>query len=278
MPETVLAGGPRAARCNRACVDRVTLRALMDGTDRPRRHGGLMTLLLVLALRADARRGDRDLARSPGAVQSRLDRHQRRRCSRTRRSAPRSPTRSSTQLFAQGRRRPAAVLGAGPARPGRRAPAALARDPAGGHHASDQAGQARVARGQQPGPPPARRRHRARPRPRRLPAADADRQPVARRAGERARRSRRSRRRCVDLLSTSRSATPAGSGSCAPTRSARSASRSTRSATWCSSCRCWRPSASCWRSRSRPASACVRSPTSASAWPSAGACCWRRGR
>jgi len=50
MAETVLADGPAAGGCNRACAGRVTLSARMYASDRPRHHGALMAFCLVLAL------------------------------------------------------------------------------------------------------------------------------------------------------------------------------------------------------------------------------------
>ena len=135
MPETVLAGGPRAAAAIApAPPDRVTLRGT-HVRDRPTaapRRGDDAAAGARAA--ADVRGRGRDLARSPGAVQSRLDRHQHR-ADRERSDPHRGRRRDRHSAVRPGQCPPRAVVGARPARAARRAPAALARDSAGGDHA-----------------------------------------------------------------------------------------------------------------------------------------------
>ena len=196
----------------------------------PRRHGGLVALLLCSGSCSRSARPSRcgwTVRRCPSGWSDTSAA-----CSRTRRSGRRSAPSSSRSCSARHvDERLAARRGRWP-----RCRDEL-RNLATGwpSRGSGPSRAARMADRQRPGTSPARRRHRARPRRGRVPPPDADPQSAVARAalpqaGELAAAA-------VERRSTSRSPAPVGCGCCAPTRSTRSGSPSTRSATSYSCCR-----------------------------------------
>ncbi len=123
---------PDASCCNRACAARATLQTTCTRRDQPRRHGGLMALLLALGLVLTLGASVAIWLDRQALVGSRLDRHQRPAAARSDDSHARSPMRSSRSC-SPAQRRP----GVAPAF--ERRPARVARRPRAAHAAGQAA-------------------------------------------------------------------------------------------------------------------------------------------